>query len=523
MASNSSHLSLSDYGALIRRRRVYVLSIIPSAILLSVFVAYILPATYQSSATILLEPSTIDPDVKKAPTYVEQQIELVQRQTMSKEHLADLVNKLDPYPQDKLSDPLEKAQMIIDGPTIERVDPVTMLPLEDSNAFSIHYNNPDPVLAATVAQHLADLFLHYNQATRTQRANEAAQFLRAQAKQLDASIRELEQRRADFKRAHANALPDEQNRTQDSLDRTRRDLDIIEGDIRVAEQKQSLLSVQLSQVPPTMVGAVQDSFTQLATLKAQLAEAQQKYTASHPDIKRLERAIADLNAQIGTSAGPQAVKPDNPEYLRIASELGSAQQELTALRTNAASARARIQDYETRIERSPTVERDYLQLERDYQVAQEQFQDVQKKLQEAEYNNAVESEQHGDRFTLIHAPHVSDKIFSPNRLGIILLGVVLGTALAGVLAAFADSSDPTVRSARDLLELPGLARIGAVPVLFNKADQRRIARKWAMVAIAYTVATVLVAATVIQAARPRAQVSQSGIIAGADRAAAGTK
>jgi hypothetical protein len=62
-----------------------------------------------------------------------------------------------------------------------------------------------------------------------------------------------------------------------------------------------------------------------------------------------------------------------------------------------------------------------------------------------------------------------------------------------------------------------------VPVLFNKADQRRIARKWAMVAIAYTVATVLVAATVIQAARPRAQVSQSGIIAGADRAAAGTK
>src|SRR5580704_4847033 len=167
MASNSSHLSLADYGALIRRRRVYVLSIIPSAILLSVFVAYILPATYQSSATILLEPSTIDPDVKKAPTYVEQQIELVQRQTMSKEHLVDLVNKVDPYPLDKVSDPLEKAQMIIDGTTIERVDPVTLLPLEDSNAFSIHYNNPDPVLAASIAQRLADLFLHYNQATRT--------------------------------------------------------------------------------------------------------------------------------------------------------------------------------------------------------------------------------------------------------------------------------------------------------------------------------------------------------------------
>jgi polysaccharide biosynthesis transport protein len=503
MATNPSHLSLSDYGALIRRRRVYILAIIPTAALLSIFIAYALPANYRSSATILLEPSTIDPAVRRAPAenYTEQQIELVQRQAMSKDHLVELVHKFDPYPDDKADGPAEKAQMIFEDTTIERVDPVTLLPLQDSNAFSIHYNNPDPARAAAVAQRLADLFLHYNQETRAERASEAYEFLSAQSKQLDQSIRELEQRRADFKRAHANQLPDEQNRSQDSLDRTRRDVDVIEGEIRVAEQKQSLLTVQLSQVPPTLVGAVQDSLTQLATLKAQLADAQQKYTASHPDIKRLQRAIADLSAQIGAGGGPQAVKPDNPEYLRIASELASAQQELSALRTNAGSAHARIQDYETRLERSPTVERDYLQLERDYQVAQQQFQDVQKKLQEAEYNKAVESEQHGDRFTLIHTPRPNAKVFSPNRLGIILLGIVLGTALAGGLAAFADSSDPTVRSARDLLELPGIARIGAVPILFNKADQRRIARRWGVAVIAYAVATLLVAATVIQATR----------------------
>ena len=503
MATNPSHLSFSDIGALIRRRRVYILAIIPTATLLSVFIAYAVPTSYRSSATILLEPSTIDPGVKRSPAenYTEQQIELVQRQAMSKDHLVELVHKLDPYPEDKASGPVEKAQMILEDTTIERVDPVSLLPLLDSNAFSIHYNNPDPGRAAAIAQRLADLFLHYNQETRTQRAAEAYDFLRAQSKQLDQSIRELEQRRADFKRAHANALPDEQNRSQDSLDRTRRDLDSIEAEIRVAEQKQSLLSVQLSEAPPTLVGAVQDSLTQLATLKAQLAEAQQKYTASHPDIKRLERAIADLNAQLGAGAGAKPVKPDNPEYLRIASELDSERQDLAALRTNAASARARMQDYETRLERSPTVERDYLQLERDYQVAQQQFQDVQKKLQEAEYNKAIESEQHGDRFTLIHAPHPSEKVFSPNRLGIILLGIVLGTALAGGLAAFVDSSDPTVRSARDLLELSGVARIGGVPILFNEVDRRRIARRWGLVAIAYTAATVLVAATVIQTTR----------------------
>jgi hypothetical protein len=89
----------------------------------------------------------------------------------------------------------------------------------------------------------------------------------------------------------------------------------------------------------------------------------------------------------------------------------------------------------------------------------------------------------------------------------------LGAAVAGGLAALADSSDPTVRSARDLLELPGVARIGAVPILFNKADQRRIARRWGVVLIAYAVATVFVAVTVIQATRHGQEAANSAQIA----------
>ena len=53
MATDSARTTLADYGALIRRRRVYFLSLIPGTILLAVFLAYILPSTYRASATIL--------------------------------------------------------------------------------------------------------------------------------------------------------------------------------------------------------------------------------------------------------------------------------------------------------------------------------------------------------------------------------------------------------------------------------------------------------------------------------------
>ncbi len=59
MATDSARTTLADYGALIKRRRVYFLTLIPGTILLSVFLAYALPATYRAAATILLEPSSI--------------------------------------------------------------------------------------------------------------------------------------------------------------------------------------------------------------------------------------------------------------------------------------------------------------------------------------------------------------------------------------------------------------------------------------------------------------------------------
>jgi len=60
---------------------------------------------------------------------------------------------------------------------VERVDPVTLKPLTESNAFSLHYRNEDNDRAAEVTGRLAKLFLSYNQKSREQAAQGAAKFL----------------------------------------------------------------------------------------------------------------------------------------------------------------------------------------------------------------------------------------------------------------------------------------------------------------------------------------------------------
>jgi hypothetical protein len=191
------------------------------------------------------------------------------------------------------------------------------------------------------------------------------------------------------------------------------------------------------------------------------------------------------------------VKADNPEYLTVESQLDGAQREAAALRSNVARARTQIASYRQRLENAPSVEREYAQLDREHQVTRAQYQEIQEKLHAANMAQNLESEQIGERYTLIRPASTPSSPFSPNRLGIVLIGLVLGGAIAIGSAAFVESSDPTVRGARDLFEFPQLATLGAIPILSNPADSKR---RWLRIAgsiAAFAVATLFVAFAVI--------------------------
>ncbi|MGB7739907.1 MAG: Wzz/FepE/Etk N-terminal domain-containing protein, partial [Steroidobacteraceae bacterium] len=163
MSTNDDPSTLGDYINVLRRRRWYLLTIIPAAILLAVYVAYTLPAIYRSSATILLEPSSMPQELVATETavtnYADSQIELVQRRVLTADNLVPVVSKIDPYPDMPGLSAREKANQVIENTMIERVDPITLEVLPESSAFSIHYQNANPEVAAAIAQQIADLFL----------------------------------------------------------------------------------------------------------------------------------------------------------------------------------------------------------------------------------------------------------------------------------------------------------------------------------------------------------------------------
>ena len=100
----------------------------------------------------------------------------------------------------------------------------------------------------------------------------------------------------------------------------------------------------------------------------------------------------------------------------------------------------------------PRVEREYVDLVRDHEVAEKQYNDIEAKLGQAEIAAKLETRQQGERFTVVRPPVAPRTPHAPNRLGLILLGVILSVAVGFGAAGIADTVDPTVRSARDLRE-----------------------------------------------------------------------
>jgi succinoglycan biosynthesis transport protein ExoP len=500
MNTTTTASGLSAYTPILRRRAIYIATIAPAFILLAVYLSFALTPLYQSTAIIFLEASAVDQKVVTTTVMSagNDPIEIVQGRVMTIATLKQLIKDYDPYPGAPMT-PGEKAQQILEETQVERVDPVTFKPLQDSNAFALRYRNPDKERASEVTARLAQLFLDYNRKNREEAAQGAAKFLSQQADDVGKQMQALDEEIKIFKSQHGDALPEYIQRNEASLDRVQHELENLQQQILQSEEKENLLAVQLSQTSPSMITKAGD-LTDLATVKQEYAAAVQRYTPDHPEVKRLKEALRQLTAdQQSSAAGGIVQNANNPLYQTTASQLQSVRKELAGYRAQVTRKTAEAEQYESFLRKTPGVEREYSEIMRRRTSLQNTYQGIQDKLQNARVAQNFESEQGGERFTLIRAPSASKLPVYPNRIGLILLGLVLGALFSGIAVAVAESSDTNVRDVGDLPLLGDAQVLAAIPRISNGRDRRM--RRLGVVSwtAAYSIAIAFVSIVVIHA------------------------
>ncbi|HEY7786842.1 MAG TPA: Wzz/FepE/Etk N-terminal domain-containing protein, partial [Pyrinomonadaceae bacterium] len=162
----------------------------------------------------------------------------------------------------------------------------------------IRYTHRDPQVAAKVVNAIAEAFVHANLEKMTETNASAASFLKKRIADLQAQIRNGEERLINYAREHQIiSLDQNQNTVVERLNSLNRQLLSAENDLSLAE------AAYRAALSPGAADALASNGTQsnidskLGDLRQRLAELRVEYTPKWPEIRVIEGQIAELEKQ----------------------------------------------------------------------------------------------------------------------------------------------------------------------------------------------------------------------------------
>jgi succinoglycan biosynthesis transport protein ExoP len=464
-------LEIGDYVDILKRRKWSLVLPAVLVMLLAGAVALLLPSIYKSTATILIEEQDIPADfvMSTVTGYAEQRIQSTQQRIMSSTRLMEIVNRFGLYKE--YEDRWTTEQLIekmredihLELISVDTVDRRTGRATVATIAFTLSYEGKQASVVQRVTDTLVSLFLSENLQVRQRQTTETTEFIEEEAQRVRSELDELEKKISAFKEVHINSLPEMIQVNIRSLDNYESSADRIEEQIRMLKEREGYLETQLVSIPETENTEKQ----RMRQLELELVDLKTRFTEDYPDVKKLKREIAELKRRIAERSdlsGSQKEAPDNTAYITLASQLSSTRAEIKSLSQQKADLMAKVESYRQRIENTPKIEQEYNAMVLDRNNTQAKYEDLLRKTMEANVAMGLEREQKGERFTLIDPARLPEKPYKPNRLAIILIGLVLGIGAGVGFAALREFSDQAIHNP------DGLAKVSALPILVSIPD-----------------------------------------------------
>lgn len=530
--------TMRDYLHAFRRRARLFFLVVAAIFGTAAIFAVALPDEFRSSAemAINLEGPNIDllePVVLTA--YADQYVKSLEQKVLTSKNLRAWLEESNIYAEDR--ETATEAELIkqmrndirvsmtftavIDERTGKEVDLIT--------GFATAFTSRNPEGTHIVANNMAAAFLAEDKATRIQRAETTSGFLYEQIEAKQEEIIGLEAKIAAFKEENAGNLPELMFMNMTVLERTERDLENLQTQISALQQDRLFRQAQLDEIrrnspSGARVAQLEEEYLrviaiygpdhpdvirikrqvaaltggnisasgslEIEQLETQLAEALQRYTEVHPDVVNLKRRIEALRAGGGSASG---LVPQDVDYLQLRAQVNAIDTDLAARRARAAELREKQEELQVRIANTPQVERQYQVLTRDLQTAQLAFDDLRERLAQAQQTESFESGERGARLELVRNANVPIEPAGPQRLAILVLGILVSVTLAGGTILIAEMSDSTVRSGKDIRTMLHTHPIVAVPVVQNSLFHRD--RRWQLARI--TLSGFLLAAIIL--------------------------
>jgi polysaccharide biosynthesis transport protein len=476
-------LSLNDYLSILKRRWVQMLVVFSLILFAAIATAVLLPPTYQSTGTILVESQQIPPDLVKATvtSFADERIAVIKQRVMTRDNLFRIIQKYRLYPDDVDT---QTTSTLIDN--MRDSISVELLSADVQGvkggkatiAFKVGFEYVKPEIAHKVANEIVTLFLDENVKARTERATETTEFLTQELDRLKVELEGVENKVATFKQQHANSLPEHLDMHMGMLQRADSDIKELDREYKSTQEELRYLDVELTSAKSSAKANTTEvtAISELDKAKAELERSLVLYKETHPTIRALKRKIETLEK---ASVAPVEAKTNTTDIAtdlviaKIQAQMEAAKVRLNSLAEQKRGMQSKVSQLQAQVSQSPQVERGLFTLMRDYENAKSKYEEVKSKQVNAKIAENLESENKAERFSMLEPPIFPDKPTKPNRKKIIALGIVVGLAGAVALITLLEALDKRVRGVESLTALINMRPLVVVPYITTQAELKR--------------------------------------------------
>jgi len=424
-----------------------------------------------------------------------------------------------------------------------------------TTSFTVSFEGREPEKVAPVTNHLASLFLEENARDREEKTRATMKFLEKQLAELETEINDTEAKLAAFKEKNITELPELMQLNLKTMDQLERQVEGRERQIENLSTRKIYLEGQLALLEPSMHKVSADGKRiltpkeEVVFLRSQYLSLSSSLSEHHPDVIKLKKKLEALEGEVGTqqelrqlrrelydkehqlallrkrvsSSHPDAISlkkevsalkaqmqklskmqsvlkveeenPENPAYINVKTTITSTQMEIDAARRELEQLQEKYEDYRQRIANTPKVEQKYLNLQRNYQNAKTKHQETKNRLRAAREAQGLEESRMGEKFILGQPATTPDKPYKPNKLAIVLLGVVLAAGSGVGVGSLTEYMDHSVHTADELAEIAGHKVLTVIPYWETSHEITRKRRRiWVLVGSSVAIAAVALVA-----------------------------
>jgi len=471
----------------IRRKWTIILSMIPVLIAGIIYLLYT-PKIYSTSTTIVLIPQQIPTSYVK-PTItgnIRLRIRTIWQEITSRTNLEKVIQQFNLYPKLRQQLPMESV--------VEYMrNQIKITSRDRGTTFILTYQGKDPVLITKVTNALANMFIEQNLKIRQLQAQTTTDFLEQQLQQVAQQLKQREDALRKFKMQHMGELPSQESANLAMLQRLQDQLNNVQQSINNSQDRLLLLERQLTEEEQRLknqqAAYLNSDDTQtnsqpltLADLYAKLKALRSKYTDQYPDVIAIKKEIERLKQQQHISKSKKNNKPSsslnlnskqNSVIVALKYQIKNTKLEIKALNAEKERLQQQIDIYNKRIENTPKVEEELVELTRGYNTVRKIYDSLLSRKIAAEQAQALEQLQEGEQFRVIDPARIPQKPIKPKIKRVLAITFLASIAFAFGIAFVRDVMSGVFYDIDEIENELGLRVIACIPFIPTKEQKRK--------------------------------------------------